>query len=137
MRRIFVDASAWIALHNRRDQHHAAAVRAFRDLTGTAVRLVATDYVVDEALTHIRLWGGHGAAVRFGEVVRNHPLVDWVDVDATVWAAAWEIFVRYDDKDFTFTDCTSFAVMRQRTLRDAFAFDQNFAQMGFRLLPAS
>lgn len=137
MRRVFVDASGWIALHNRRDNHHAAAVAAFRSLAETPVRLITSDYVVDEALTHVRSWSGHAEAVRFGELVRDHPLIEWVDVDPANWSAAWEIFVRYDDRAFSFTDCTSFAIMRQRTLLDAFAFDQHFAQMGFRLWPGA
>ena len=135
MRRIFVDASGWIALHNRRDERHAAAVAAFRTLTNTSVRLVTSDYVVDEALTHIRAWSGHAEAVRFGDLVRRHPFVEWVHIDPELWSAAWDIFVRYDDKSFSFTDCTSFAIMRRHTLRDAFAFDADFVQMGFRLWP--
>jgi hypothetical protein len=137
LKRVFVDASGWIALHNRRDTHHSAAVAAFHDLADGPVQLVTSDYVVDEALTHIRGWSGHAEAVRFGALVREHPLIEWVDVDRALWSAAWDIFVRYDDKTFSFTDCTSFAIMRQRTLRDAFAFDQHFAQMGFRLWPGA
>ena len=49
--------------------------------------------------------------------------------------AAWELFVRHDDKDFLFTDCTSFVIMRELGLTDAFAFNEHFAQMGFRVWP--
>lgn len=44
---------------------------------------------------------------------------------------AWEIFAHYDDKDFSFTDCTSFAVMRQLGITTVFAFDEHFEQFGF------
>jgi predicted nucleic acid-binding protein len=134
-REIFVDSSGWIALHNRRDGNHPRAAEAFRSLQGTAVQLVTSDYVVDEAITHIRRWGSHADAVRFGDIVRRSGRIDWVNVDRPLWDAAWRIFVRYDDKRFSFTDCTSFAIMRQRTLRSAFTFDRHFVQMGFGVWP--
>ena len=54
--------------------------------------------------------------------------------DEKIWQAAWDVFVRYDDKDFSF-DCTSFAIMRQLGLINALAFDPNFEQAGFVMLP--
>jgi predicted nucleic acid-binding protein len=50
-----------------------------------------------------------------------------------VRAQAWSLFVRHDRQGFSFTDCTSFAIMRELGLTDAFAFDDHFAQMGFRV----
>jgi len=137
MRRIFVDSSGWIALYNRRDGHHARAEQAFKSLQNTAVRLITSDYVIDEALTHIRAWSGHATAVKFGEVIRSHPLVEWTDVDADTWDAGWDIFVRYDDREFSLTDCISFAIMRERAIWEAFTFDRHFQQMGFQMWPAS
>ena len=37
------------------------------------------------------------------------------------------IFVRYHDKDFSFVDCTSFALIDHHRLDRAFAFDGTFA----------
>ena len=48
---------------------------------------------------------------------------------------ARSIFVRYRDKDFSFTDCTSFAVMRQLRLTEVLTLDDHFSQMGFTVLP--
>ena len=45
------------------------------------------------------------------------------------------MFQRYDDKQWAFTDCTSFVLMRQNNLHRAFAFDYHFAQAGFQLWP--
>ncbi len=56
-------------------------------------------------------------------------------VDSDLWHEAWELFQRYEDKEFSFTDCVSFVLMRQLKLRDVFGFDRHFEQMGFRLWP--
>jgi predicted nucleic acid-binding protein len=43
---------------------------------------------------------------------------------------------RYTDKDFSFTDCTSFSIMRSLKLKSAFAFDKHFEQFeGIGRLP--
>ncbi len=132
-----MDSSGWIALYNRRDANHSLAAGALSSLIGQSVRLVTSDYIVDETLTHLRAWGGHHVAVAIGTVLLDHPLLDWVHVDRAVWAAAWDIFVKYDDQPFSFTDCTSFAIMRNRTIREAFAFDTDYERMGFALWPGA
>lgn len=56
-----------------------------------------------------------------------------VSQDEEVTARA--ILRRYRDKTFSYTDATSFAVMERLGLRDAFSFDSDFSQYGFRTLP--
>ena len=45
------------------------------------------------------------------------------------------LFFRYRDKEFSFTDCTSFVVMRELKLREALTTDHHFAQISFTLKP--
>jgi len=62
-------------------------------------------------------------------------LVRILDVDAATRQEAWEIFVKYADKDLSFTDCTSVAIMRQGAIANAFTFDEHFRQLGFVMIP--
>lgn len=54
-----------------------------------------------------------------------------MQVSREIEEKAWDIFERYDDKDFSFTDCVSFVVMREMGIKETFAFDEHFNQMGF------
>ena len=45
---IFVDSGAWIALLNQKDQYHDDAVVIYNGLKQQRVRLLTTDYVIDE-----------------------------------------------------------------------------------------
>lgn len=45
------------------------------------------------------------------------------------------ILFRYRDNDFSFTDCTRFALMRELRLRQALTTDAHFKQAGFQTLP--
>jgi predicted nucleic acid-binding protein len=47
---------------------------------------------------------------------------------------AKEIIQNYTDKEFSYTDATSFAVMERLVLPAAFAFDVHFKQYGLKLL---
>jgi hypothetical protein len=70
-----------------------------------------------------------------GDWILQSPRVKLIRLDVDLWNEAWRLFKLYDDKDFSFTDCASFAVMRHARLRDAFTFDHHFEQAGFRLWP--
>jgi len=134
--RLFADTRAWCALYDRSDVHHTRASAFLQELKREKAQLITSDYVLDESLTLLRFRAGHKEAVDLGKWVLQSPLVKRINVDEKTWQSAWEMFVRYDDKAFSFTDCTSFAIMRQLGLLNAFAFDHNFEQAGFVMLPA-
>jgi hypothetical protein len=48
---------------------------------------------------------------------------------------ARSLFFRNRDKDYSFTDCTSFVVMRELRLREALTTDRLFRQIGFHVVP--
>ena len=50
-------------------------------------------------------------------------------------ARAREIIRQYQDKDFSLTDATSFAVMERLGITHAFTLDHNFSQYGFIVMP--
>lgn len=49
--------------------------------------------------------------------------------------AVWDLFQARGDKSYSFTDCTSFALMRRLGLEEAVALDADFRREGFRVLP--
>jgi len=132
---LLADTAGWMALYDERDKYQAGARAAFRSLLNQKVVFVVTDYILAETVTLILYRVGHAQATRCGESLLNSPHVKLVRIGPDLWNDAWAMFKRYDDKEFSFTDCTSFVVMRQENLRDAFSFDHHFEQMGFRLWP--
>jgi len=46
---------------------------------------------------------------------------------------AWQIILRYQDKDFSYVDATSFIVLERLGIRDA--FDEHFEQYSLNRLP--
>ncbi|MGH3976046.1 MAG: type II toxin-antitoxin system VapC family toxin [Pseudonocardiaceae bacterium] len=124
----FVDTSFWVALFFERDSHHAMA----RDLWAVkSGGLLSTNHVMGETWTFIRRRRGHADAVRVLDALGGSRRVTLVRVEQHAEDEAWEWLRRHDDREYSFVDATSFAVMRRRRLREALAFDNDFASAGF------
>lgn len=127
---IFVDTSAFLAIENRRDTHHADAIE-FRDACAKrGEALITSDYVLDESYTIIRLRAGHGIAVTFGEAIKKSQFVRVEHVTPEDREEAWRIFETFADHEFSFTDCTSFVLMERLRIGTAFTFDAHFREYG-------
>lgn len=130
---VFVDTSAWLALIDRNDQYHNEAVSKNVAIRSQRIDLLTSEYVFDETLTIIRYRVSHKAAVTFGGSLMNSRIVAVADIANEERLAAWALFKKYEDKELSFTDCTSFVLMRKLGLLQAFTFDDHFRQIGFEL----
>lgn len=128
MRRLFVDTSAWFAYCNRSEPQHAAVAAFLRTFEG---RLLTSNYVFDEIVTLSRRRLGHAAALLVGAVLLDVKTVDVLRLTPRDEGDAWELFRRRSDKSYSFTDCTSFVLLRRLGLMEALAFDDHFQQEGF------
>jgi uncharacterized protein len=126
-RAILVDTSAYFALADRSDQHHAAAV-AFVQTNDRP--LVTTDLIVIETLNLVQARLGPTPAIALGKRLLAPATTTALKVTDPDLAQAWRLFQRYRDKAFSFTDCTTFALMARLGLSTAFAFDIHFRQYG-------
>ena len=135
MRPLFVDTAGWMACGDGADPAHAKAV-AVRDAWLEAGGLfVTTDYVADETLTLLRLRLGIDASEAWWRQVDGSSRVRWEYISLARADKARGLFFRYRDKDFSFTDCTSFILMRELRLREALTTDHHFLQAGFAIKP--
>jgi uncharacterized protein len=136
MKAVFVDTGGWMACADGADPAHAQC-RAARDgaLEGGRT-LITTDFVVDETLTLIRFRLGLSAADAWWRQVDGSARVRWERVESDRFELARQLFFRYRDKDLSFTDCTSIAVMRELKLTTVITTDRHFQQVGLEVLPA-
>jgi predicted nucleic acid-binding protein len=134
-REIFVDASAWIAVIDVRGKYHDPATRLFGQLVADKRPLLTTNLVIAESYVMIQRTSGIRASLRFLESIRVSPLLLKIYSDALLELQAENILRQYSDQDFSLADAVSFAVMRQLSIHEAFAFDHHFETVGFVRLP--
>jgi predicted nucleic acid-binding protein len=132
--RLLFDTSAFLALEDEDDENHASALdfRAkLRSADNPYFMLYTTNYIIDETITIIRSNVGHSTAVSLGELIKSSSLFNILWIDPETEIVAWTIFKKYKDKDFSFTDCTSFATMEKEKIDSVFTYDKHFKQYGF------
>ncbi|MBI5102719.1 MAG: PIN domain-containing protein [Nitrospirae bacterium] len=132
MKRIFVDTGAWYALVDRNDPDHTQAAKFLKSNT---FPLVTTNYVFGETVTLLRMRLGWPIARDFGQRLRESSVANIVTLKDEDEEKAWETFLKYKDKDFSHTDCTSFALMGRLKIDTAFSFDRHFMAMRFNVVP--
>ena len=135
MKALFVDTAGWMACADAADPGHVRCCAARDGALETGQTLVTTDFVVDETLTLLRLRLGLGAAETWWQQVDGSSRLRWERIDSDRFEKARHLFFQYRDKDFSFTDCTSFVTMREIRLTHAITTDRHFRQMGFQVLP--
>ena len=126
---IFVDTSFWVGTSFPRDDRHAAAtslLASYRDAP-----LVTTNHVRGETWTVLRRRLGHELAVRALRLLEPGPRLRVEFVPRELEDEAWAWLRRHDEREYSFVDATSFALMRRLRIREAFAFDGDFAAAGF------
>lgn len=124
---IFVDTSFWAALGNATDARHDTAKQLW---TNKPPVVVTSNHVLGETWTLLNRRCGHRAAVA-AAAVRHSTVVRVEHITAELEEQAWEWLGRHDERKYSFVDATSFALMRKKNVRNAYAFDGDFSAAGF------
>ncbi len=126
--KIFFDTSAIYAYINSKDPDHKKVKRSVSSHPG---KLVITNYVFDEVVTLILSRLGHNTAIKVGNTLLNSPQIEKTWVTQNDEKEAWNLLSERKDKEYSFTDCISFVVMRRDDIKRYVATDYHFKQEGF------
>ncbi len=141
-----MDTGGWVGYISPDDEYHLQAEHWMR---GNRQILVTTDYVLDESLTLLKARGEPARARQLGSLLFGGIRIGAAgSAPATAGAtsggnivrlyyltpediiSAWQVFRQYEDKEWSFTDCTSKVVIEKLGLAHAFSFDHHFRQFG-------
>ena len=128
---ILFDTSAIYALTDSRDDEHATAILILRGVERAGQALLLHSYILLETFALLHRRHGRPTALRVNEQLAG---LTTVVVDRMLHdrAVAW---LRTASRARTsLVDAVSFVVMGDRGMDQAFAFDPDFEEAGFRLL---
>jgi predicted nucleic acid-binding protein len=134
MSTLLIDTSALHALNYARDDYHAQALAYFKSLAGR-VKPILTEWVFVETMNLTKARLGPAYAIAFGRQLKTskafYPLI-LTDIDKRT---TWDIFEQYQDKHWSYVDCSLLAVARRLKVKKIFAFDHHFQQMELEVVP--
>ncbi len=132
MRTVFADTAYYVALTNPRDQHYSVA----RDFTSAFDgAFVTTAWVLTEVANFLSAPAANRQLfLSLLDELRTDSRVAIVGASEHWFDRGLELFRQRPDKEFSLTDCISFAVMQQRGLTEALSSDHHFEQAGFTIL---
>jgi predicted nucleic acid-binding protein len=138
--RLFVDTWGWLVLADSKDPAHVRSVSERRRRSAPG-HLITTDYVLDETFTRLFSRCTFALAREFSDAVLQAEPAGLLKVERITperFDAAYQMRLRYRDKpSISFTDLTSFVVMKELGIREVLTADDHFKQvhLGFRIVP--
>ena len=127
--RVFVDTSALYAFINSKDPDHETVKGYLENYPG---QLITTNFVFDETVTLVSARLGHINAALTGKTLLNRKIFTMIRIKTRDENNAWELFMNRPAKSYSFTDCTSFVMMKKMGITKSLATDPNFQQEGFQ-----
>jgi uncharacterized protein len=117
---------AWLAVLNVSDGLHVRAQQVMRDLRQQNAQLMTTEFVLLEVADALSGPSLRGYTVIFVNGLRRLAILHIFPATSGLLADGWMLYSQRPDKEWGLTDCTSFVVMTQEHITQAFTSDHHF-----------
>lgn len=131
--KIFIDTDFLIALNDKDDTLHQKAIKVLENLSQTQKKtsaFVSTNILLETLIPVSQKLGKKKALellkeLRSGKYLIIHP-------DENLVLKAEKIFKEIKSKNVSYSDCLSFAVMKEYRIKLVLSFDLHFKKQGFQ-----
>ncbi len=135
MEYIFIDTSGLYALRNESDKFHNKSIEIYQRIGNSGeANLIITNFILCEFINLINMRKNHKYAIKCLDFIQKSSFIHTDRINPSTEKNAINIFKQNSDKNYSYTDCTSFAYMKVNNIKKVFAFDQHFKQFGFELI---
>lgn len=134
LNKVFIDTSWYKALVDIHDDFHKKALDQSKKLILHESHFITTNFIIDETFTLLRVRRSLEVSLKFRNLlVDMNTITKIYRILPQDEVKAWKWFPNNWSK-LSFTDCTSFAVMKRLELKSVATFDDHFARAGFDML---
>jgi uncharacterized protein len=132
--KLFIDTCAFYAFLDKKDRHHGKVNEVVKTAKWS---FFTSNFIIDELITLLKI---RRVPLKyyssFVDDLFHGNICTILQVDSVLEVAAWNFFKKYADHDFSFTDCTSFAIMKMNGIDTACSVDKHFNIAGFDVVPS-
>ena len=129
--KVFIDTGAFCSVVNIKDRWHQASSDMLKSLVKDKALFSTPNFVLSETYTLIRFRLGYASAIKFMDEFQLSN-IKTIRFSQEIEERAKVIFKQYQDKAFSFIDCTSFALIDARGFDYAFTLDSHFCHYRFK-----
>jgi len=138
IRKLFVDASFWIAYSSHDDKNHKEIDNLFSHYLSSDTELCTSNDVVDETVTRLAYDVGWYKAKLFIEyfqtAIKKKVIVQfWTDEE--IQDEAFSLLEKFKDHKLSLTDATSVVIMKRFKIDTILTLDDDFQKIGISSLP--
>ena len=128
MKTYFGDTSYFLALINQADDMYTLATELTQSLDGA---IVTTRFVLVEVGDALSQPKHRSSFMNFAGGLEDDVAVTIISGERLLFEEGLALFKRRPDKEWSLTDCISFAAMRRLDMHEALSSDHHFEQAGF------
>lgn len=132
---VFLDTSGFFALMDQSDRAHNKASHWLTERRGRA-RPVTTGWVIGETCTLLVARKRPHLVARFLDHLEQSTALLVLNPDELLLKSTKQLIRRQAAQGYSFVDCLSFCVMKERAVSQALTTDQHFRKAGFTALLA-
>jgi predicted nucleic acid-binding protein len=132
---VLLDTSGFFALLDTRDPAHLKARRWIESQRGRA-RPVITEWIVGETCTLLVARKRPHLVARFLDYLEQSAALLVLNPDEALLVSAKQLIRRQAEQGYSFVDCLSFCIMKERGITQALTPDEHFRKAGFSALLA-
>ncbi len=128
---IFLDSSFIISYKIENDENHDKSLIIMKKIVNGKYGIpIIYDYIFDEFVT-VLLNKAKSLSI---SVNSGNELIDstkMLTIDEEAFEKAWEIFKKQKNTKFSFTDCSTLALMKKEDINNIATFDKDFKKLNW------
>jgi hypothetical protein len=130
---IFIDTSFFIALCNEEDKNFKNAnltnKRLLQEFKKGKISIYYSDYIFDELITTLKAKGVEYSKIKkFGGSIKKSKLLNMIFITQKIFDQTWKLILKYQDKEWSFTDASTFKIMENFDIKYYLSYDIHFSQ---------
>ena len=122
---VVIDSLVWIGAFSGRDQYRKASKAIFDSfLKGDISKVYINDYILLETVNFLLRKESFDSALLVFDLLLTSRNIELVYIDEIMLKDAKNLFQTY--KNFSLTDCSIIALMKEKGIKHLFSFDSSF-----------
>lgn len=128
---IFIDTGFIIAFFNEDDKNHLHAQNTIKmTLTkDSLIKFYFSDYIFDELITLLKIRKVSNESIQeIGDKILNSKIWKLIKITERDFEQAWKMIKKYQDKEWSFTDTSSFILIENYKIPFYLSYDKHFSE---------